>query len=249
MEIDRLPWSPTDLSDVIDSAGWWQIGGVTMGNDLSLEEEACMYVHVRLHESGWTFKYWANSLRFTERAWCTPPYQSPFTERERQRSSERRKLSLSNHLFRLLFSTTPHHTCFSFLPPSCICSFLEHLQSSFSPMKLLVFVHLITTLTYPTCCVGYNIRLMKHIRSPTRHAHAHTATCLSAHSWHTYWLLNSFHSNVKWLTIMYSVMAGNDKHCPVVHQHQSFNIFCSPTNVLQAKKGKDSLCRSAVSSY
>lgn len=136
----------------------------------------CMYVHVRLPERtrGWTFKYWANSLRFTERAWCTPPYQSPFTERVRQRSYQRLKLPLSNHLFRLLFPL--RHTCFSFLPPSCICSFLEHLQSSSSPMKLLACAHLITTLTYPTCCAGCNIQLMKHIRSLTRHVHAHTHT-------------------------------------------------------------------------
>lgn len=216
-------------------------------------EAQCVSVQVCAHASPWMQMFALSNMEpihcASQKGHNTRPHISLhlLSVDIKARISELLKLPLPNHLFCLLL--LPHHTWISVLPPSCICLFLNHLRSFFSPRKLLEFVHLISTLTYSMCYAGCYVKLMKYIGSPTRHVRtqthtqAHTVTCLSAHSWHTFWLLNSFHSNVKWLTIMYSVMAGNDKHCPVVHQHQSLNIFCSPTNVLQAKEGKDPLCR------
>lgn len=253
MEIDRLPWRPTDLSDVIDSAGWWQIGGVTMGNDRSLEEEAPrVSMHVCACESPWMHKrlniqILSQFIALHRKGLMHAPISVSIYW---ACTSKKLRTSQASPLYPLvpLPLSTPHVL---FLPPSI--------------MHLLVFrtsAEFFLTHEAPWICpsdyhtdLSNVLRWLQHSVDETHQkpdqararTHAHTATCLSAHSWHTYWLLNSFHSNVKWLTIIYSVMAGNDKRCPVVHQHQSFNIFCSPTNVLQAKKGKDSPCTSAVS--
>lgn len=56
--IDTQAWSETELSAMIDLAGWCQIGGVMMGNDMSLEREhtdVYGFVYLRTHSGSHQF--------------------------------------------------------------------------------------------------------------------------------------------------------------------------------------------------
>lgn len=190
MEIDRVPPSPTDLSDVIDSTGWWQIGGVMMGNDMSLKGEAQrVSVQVCAHASPWMQVFALSNAEpihcASQKGLNTRPHISLhlLSVDIKAGISERLKLPLPTTCFASSF----YHTTHEFLSSRHHASacFWNHLQSSFSPMKLLEFVHLISTLTYPTCCAGGYVKLMKYIGSPTRHVRTHRRTRTHT-QWHVY---------------------------------------------------------------
>lgn len=106
MEIDRLPSSWTRLSDVINLAGWWQIGGIPMGNDISLEEVVtCVVMHVCAHVSPWAHKrsHFQILSQFTvlhRKGLVQAPisiYPSWSCMSKQERLSEHLTLPLSNH--------------------------------------------------------------------------------------------------------------------------------------------------------
>ena len=228
IEIDRPARSETELSAMIDLAGWCQMGGVMMGNDMSLEREHSVCVCVCVHPGSMTTQWFTLSLiepihRTSQRGFNTRPHNDLYIQHIHITTiCLYLKLSLSfSHSF--FWSRLQSHIFFlslsldtlsaSFTPIMCpFLSLCHHFFISFPPtMNLLESAHLIFKLTRQTCTAAElcNVSIDKTHSMPSHtkhthrhkhtHTHTHTLTCLSAQPWQAYWLLNSFHSNVKWL--------------------------------------------------